>query len=1198
MQLASVLLLLASCQTTISQILDDDTIYPNTCQPTRFKCQAGCWWSGYTTYCSGGYTCKICARVGRGYYSPINNDNRYLCPKGTYSSVKQASSCSTCDPSLYNGLGSTYTWGNYCMLTSMKPSTKPTHKPSIQPQRAPSSQPSHSPIRKTSLEPSKAPSIKPSKKLSRPSKTPSNIPSSFKLPTKSPSKNPSYRPFLKPSKSPSKKPKHKPSYKPQKTPSKQPSHLPSNKPTKGPSKTPLKKPSKGPSIKPSRNPVTIPSKKPSQSPSRKPQKTPSKQPSHSPSRKPSTGPSKLPLGEPSVKPSIKPSKKPLPMPSKKPSQIPSRKRSEQPTKSSSENPSRRPLRKPTKEPSKTPLWKLSQKPKNDPSRKPSSSPSRRPSNMPLITPSRHPSMALSPSSKPFKITLPKASHKLSINPSHKPSGIPHNDPSQRPINEVLKPSLMPYPTHPTMNNPSSKPYLSLKPSKKKSIVRVSASPTKSAKSPLKVECKAGFVGDRCDQCCDIYSREIWKNGVLEANPECTSSQGNEKKFYLTLGKCVECPGMATVLLKYVFSLSLLLTIVSGTLKAWQNPQIIGMLNVSIQYLQFLSLLKIINVSWPTRIICAIQTLSVVNFDGISATFRCYFKVGHYRNLVIMLTFPFVSSFLMTAFYVVARMIHLKSVRCPPKWSFTLSIVITNMYYYSLQWSFTAMQQILCGYKGAALIGSEYCHGYYAAADRVGGKIQRIMLILLVFGIPAAIISALFVKVKRKGISDESENNEIPYLSAVDEDFHVWYRGLYWFCAPYKRKLWYWPIITLAEKVLLVIFLSVFYRNTAVQITTVLVILLATTVCETILLPFACMKREVVSFREKSSAQTLLGAFSTNNNFSSIMLRVSLCSLVGCSLGLDRMNNDSNHLRRSWVTPMMDFSAFVGFATIFTTLAVECGKALKQWWNKICRSKQIVPISDTYDSRMETLEEMINPFEVDNTLNKEGLLQESIVCNGNAITPEPGQISFIGSRISWREEESRQDLSLISDSKMIEGSYRQPVRSSMVSSEVFTTIDDLAEANNKNSEFDDCYAISTMIPKNNESETSNPFLSGNKSIFYQQDLNNRRGLGLRLYYPMGTQPYTARNRREYVADIADFRYRPVAIENVEKPTLNDDGKVGLSDSPKKVKRWYPIKVQSRKEKKGLGLRLYYPSGTHPSRGVDGGTQTERYRKKIA
>ncbi|MFN9981478.1 MAG: hypothetical protein ACK53Y_16255, partial [bacterium] len=109
--------------------------------------------------------------------------------------------------------------------------------------------------------------------------------------------------------------------------------------------------------------------------------------------------------------------------------------------------------------------------------------------MPLITPSRHPSMALSPSSKPFKITLPKSSHKLSINPSHKPSGISPNGPSQRPINEVLKPSLMPYPTHPTMNNPSSKPYLSLKPSKKISIVRVSASPTKSAKSPLKVECK-------------------------------------------------------------------------------------------------------------------------------------------------------------------------------------------------------------------------------------------------------------------------------------------------------------------------------------------------------------------------------------------------------------------------------------------------------------------------------------------------------------------------------------------------------------------------------------------------------------------------------------------------------------------------------------------------------------------------------------
>jgi hypothetical protein len=753
---------------------------------------------------------------------------------------------------------------------------------------------------------------------------------------------------------------------------------------------------------------------------------------------------------------------------------------------------------------------------------------------------------------------------------------------------------MPYPKYPTPNNPSSKAYLSFKPSKKISIVRVSASPTQSAESPLKVECKAGFVGDRCDQCCDIYSREIWKNGVLEPNPECVSSQGNEMKFYLALGQCVECPDIATVLLKYVFFLSLLLMIVSGTLKAWHNPQLIGMLNVSIQHLQFLSLLKIINVTWPKRIICTIQTMSVVNFDGMTATFRCYFKVGHYGNLVIMLTFPFVSSFLMTAFYLVARMIHLKSVTCPPKWSFTLGIVITNMYYYSLQWSFTAMQQILCGYDGAVLMGSEYCHGYYAAADRVGGKIQRIMLILLVLGIPVVIISAFFVKVKRIGISEEMEKNDMPYLSAINEDYHVWYRGFYWFCGPYKRKFRYWPFITLAEKMLLVIILSVFHRKTTVQIITILVILLATTVCETVLLPFASMRRDVVSIREKSSAQALLVAFSTNNNFLSIMLRVSLCSLLGCSLGLERMKNDSNHLRRRWVTPMMDFSAFAGFATILTTLAVECGKALKQWWNNICRSKPIVPIVGINDSRLEILGEMIDPFEVD----KHGLLQESpIVGDRNSIAPEPGQIARIGPEVFWREEELRRDLSMISDSKMIEISYRQPVRSSMVSSEVFTTIDDLHEAKNNKGEYDDYYAISTTIATNNESETSTPFLSDNKSIFHSRDLNNRRGLGLRLYYPMGTQPYTPTNSRECGADITHFRYRPATMEHVQKPTLNDDdGKVGLTDAPKKVKLWYPIKVQSRKEKKGLGLRLYYPSGTHLTKGV-GGNPAERNRKKI-
>lgn len=1211
MRLASVLLL-AACKTTIPQILDDDAFYPNTCQPTRFKCQAGCWWSGYSTYCNGGYTCKICARVGRGYYSPINDDKRYLCPSGRYSSIKQAASCSNCDPSWYNGQGSTYVWGNYCMLTSMKPSTKPSHKPSEKPRDTPSKQPSHLPSSNPSIKPfistmtpkkpSKTPSIKPSKKPSTtiPSKIPSKTHS--KRPTKTPSKSPSYRPFLDPSKTPSKgpmhqrisseEPSHSPSRNPSVKPSTRPSKLPINmkpvtmprrKTTQIPSRKTFEQHKKNSSQHPSRPPSCKPSKPPSkkakQKPTMKPETTKSNRPSHRPIWKPSAGPSRFPLKKPSKRPSIN---EPSTTPSKKQQQTPSRKPFELPTKS--------PCRKPTKKPSETPLRKPIQRPKINPSSKPSGRPSGQQSSMPSRHISRHPSVALSliPSSKPFLIILPKSTKNLNNHPSHNPSGgtSESNDLSRKPIINGSNRTLSPNPKYQTRSiNPSSKASYSLPPSNEWG----STSPTKSAENPFKVECKAGFVGDRCDQCCDVYAREILKNGVLERNPECISSQGTEMEFYLAFGKCVECPGIATVLLKYVFFISLLLTISSCALCLMHNPRCVGMLNMSIKYLQFFSSLKYINVSWPTRISCAIQTVSVINFDSMTATFRCYFKVGHNRNLALMLTFPFVSSFLMSAFSIVARMILLKSMAGPLNWSFMSSIVMANMYYYFLQWCFTGIQHTLCEHDGANLMGSEYCHENNAAG-KFGGKIHIILPILLVFGIPAVMIFALFAKVKR------TKEKEIPDLPAANEDFHVCYRCFSWWYGPYKVEYWYWSIITLAEKMLLVILLSLFRGKIAVQIISILVILLATTVCEMVLLPFAYSRTEGAKIREKNASQNLLDAFLTNNNFISVALRLSLCSLLGCSLGLEKINNNSNPLRRSrkWVAPMMDFSALLGFATILTTVAVECSTALKVWWNKIRRSSKIVPIFAAHDSRMETEREIIDPFEVDNTLQKGCLLQGIVVCNGNVIQPESGQIASIESEIVLREE-SRRNLSLISESKMIEFCNRQPVRSSIVSSQVFTTIDDLPETEIKERESDKYFAAQTTVLADNKCETITPVLSINKRYIHRRDSNTRRGLGLRLYYPMGTQPSISKNNRECGADINRFRCRPSHRDTVEKFLLEDD-QIGVSDAPQKDRRWYPINVQTREEKKGIGLRLYYPSGTHRSRG-GGRNETETNSKKV-
>ena len=170
---------------------------------------------------------RICSPVGPGYFSPSNDNNRYLCPRGTYSDQDEAASCSICEAGSisnagfaecslcpsgfyqelpgqyyckqctpgYNGDGANNFSYNmesnilYCELTgvepsmipSVSPSASPTAQVSAVPSHWPSKNPSHSlsrdPSEASSQAPSQHPTVSPSRHASlRLSPSPSAIP--------------------------------------------------------------------------------------------------------------------------------------------------------------------------------------------------------------------------------------------------------------------------------------------------------------------------------------------------------------------------------------------------------------------------------------------------------------------------------------------------------------------------------------------------------------------------------------------------------------------------------------------------------------------------------------------------------------------------------------------------------------------------------------------------------------------------------------------------------------------------------------------------------------------------------------------------------------------------------------------------------------------------------------------------------------
>ena len=887
-------------------------------------------------------------------------------------------------------------------------------------------------------------------------------------PSKKPSKQPKRAPSVQPSRKPSRKPMRKPSTRPSKKPSKQPRRAPSVQPSRKPSRKPMRKPSTRPSKKPSKQPRGAPSVQPS----RKPSKKPMRKASTRPSKKPSKRPRKAPSRKPSKKPSRKPTRRISTMPSKRPSENPRKDPSRKPSKKPSRKPSKKPSRKPSKQLSKKPRRGFSRKPSEKPSKKPSKQPSKKTRNTPLINPNRKPSYKSiqKPSLGPSK----KSSSRPSLNPSKIQSNQLSGEPSMHPSSKLSK--------KPSEKNPSTKPNIkqvveaSRRPSKRPSKTQMqrlpSMEPSKFQQNLLLPTCKLGFTGRRCDQCCGLNTGQTMTDaGMVTTKPECLSIDGDMLNFYYNFNTCERCPSGASVWLKYVGFGMLLLFFTMTARCLYRNPQLLGLFDLVINYIQCLSLLRMVNVPWPNRMQRIIDTGSFVNFDGITAGLGCYSNISNQGKIVLLWTLPLLSSLVMitleTCWQCARRKKHVQ--HCNK----ISGAIMLHAYYFYLQWNATSVQHVLCEFRKAPFaenfVSSNYCMEYDSAASN--GEIGigwLTALFFIAFVIPTFAVALIFVRMKRQikfAVVDNFTKAEPWDIHHVDETCQHYL----WLASPYRQQMWYWPFLVFVKKLVLVLCLAVLNGKVLAQILASLMVVVFTSLGEIMIFPF--------HYQTQDSIRRIF----SNNNILNIWLNLSYALILGCALGLEK-NNTSERMGRLAIS-----SAILGVAAIVLML---CWNVCDMFAQSL-RSVRVVPaISE--ENRTSIREVNLIVHDCDNS----------------------------GEHDKQQGYESLRILT--SDSKFLKAIRRRTNQLSMISSSIFLV------SPKQNQSFIDASLPTVDVSSQNDNRraireapslTAAPGRTDTGKTYHHEyavvarkPKENRIGLGLRLYYPEGTQPVGKKRKK--------------------------------------------------------------------------------------
>ena len=407
-----------------------------------------------------------------------------------------------------------------------------------------------------------------------------------------------------------------------------------------------------------------------------------------------------------------------------------------------------------------------------------------------------------------------------------------------------------------------------------------SSQTRDIFSSSRRECEIGYTGSQCNECCDVNHRMVNDDeGIYIYNTDCLVSYDKSEQFitlnvlsskniglpkfsnFFRQGKgrgqnCVQCPKHSMMVITLF-----LITIAAGMilLKKFATMNLsYGLMFLSIDYLQIVSFLNVTMVQWPENVIRIFTLLSVFRFDNVFTAPECKFAIDYFGNWISIMTFPMILFVLAHLLSIVMTFVRKRFFNTPRKNASShmhqiLGIMIVTLYFSYMKLTMTALEVFDCSDERNRVPSDELDSGneFGATNDAESGIKSQYMSItnwvcfdknskqvvllpfaavaIFVYGIGFPLyLSNILLRKKNRRRAREDQILRAQNLGSTLEtnrrcyQFRQCYGCIY---SMYKPEFWYWVIVVLVKKLILIVLSMSFQYHPILQLCSIIMIVL-------------------------------------------------------------------------------------------------------------------------------------------------------------------------------------------------------------------------------------------------------------------------------------------------------------------------------------------------------------------------------------
>jgi len=411
-------------------------------------------------------------------------------------------------------------------------------------------------------------------------------------------------------------------------------------------------------------------------------------------------------------------------------------------------------------------------------------------------------------------------------------------------------------------------------------------------SPIKeIVCTPGYTGPSCSNCCDannIKSESFGNLGCVDISRNSTSIT----RYYRREGTCKKCPSLAWTVILASISIIFAIGCYAGLM---DNIRTTGFMHILIDFLQYLSFFGTTYQDWPIILKSIFNVGSLVNYDlnAISPP-DCFLEINYRQKVILLLGSPLLVACLQIILPYI-KMIYFR-INCPQKNFGSYSgggLLISFIYFGYLKMTTTSVETFLECIKFAPQNLPDSIETHWLCYNEYNLNMRLIALCVMFFcfvtiGFLIFLMVVLFYYKFKISIQEDQKRFIISSGTVTWQRTNKIQSTLSCLYCPYKPSFWYWPVVILLKRLIVVLSVSFLGNDASKQMLAISLIFAISYLHHVICEPFA------ISNNIEGNTRCLLDLPNDPNSFSSLIHIVLIGTILIRFFGGDEENNWNRH----------------------------------------------------------------------------------------------------------------------------------------------------------------------------------------------------------------------------------------------------------------------------------------------------------------